>query len=272
MSHHVRRMHRAKRQPPLITEHALASFWSEDRLPTPQQQADDFLLLVGDSQLAPEAAIRMSLYYVGAWVGTSMLNGPHAGVDFLTEHFAKEGLLDSRPDISQLAEDSVYLFQLTMAGWNRYHELRRKRIDSRTAFMAMKFGDALVSEAVEKSFRPAVSRTGFRLRVLTDQPEAGVIDNHLRAAILGARFVIADLSHGNQGAYWEAGFGEGRGIPVIYTCEISRWNANKTHFDTNHLHTIVWDPTNLKTAEDDLAATIRATLRNEAIQEDAVAQ
>ena len=144
-----------------------------------------------------------------------MLNGPHAGVDFLTEHFAKEGLLDSRPDISQLAEDSVYLFQLTMAGWNRYHELRRKRIDSRTAFMAMKFGDALVSEAVEKSFRPAVSRTGFRLRVLTDQPEAGVIDNSLSRTILGARFVIADLSHGNQGASGRPGSAKA-GIPIVH--------------------------------------------------------
>jgi hypothetical protein len=26
---------------------------------------------------------------------------------------------------------------------------------------------------------------------------------------------------GSHGGYWEAGFGEGRGIPVIYTCEKS---------------------------------------------------
>ena len=31
--------------------------------------------------------------------------------------------------------------------------------------------------------------------------------------------MISDLSHGNYGAYWEAGFAEGLGKAVIYTCE-----------------------------------------------------
>jgi hypothetical protein len=41
----------------------------------------------------------------------------------------------------------------------------------------------------------------------------------MRAAILASRFVISDLTHDSPGAYWEAGFGEGLGLPVIYTCE-----------------------------------------------------
>jgi hypothetical protein len=66
---------------------------------------------------------------------------------------------------------------------------------------------------------------------------------------------------GNAGSYWEGGFGEGLGLPVIYTCEKSAWNKQKTHFDTNHLVTIIWDLSDLKRAGDALAATIRATLR-----------
>ena len=66
----------------------------------------------------------------------------------------------------------------------------------------MKFGDSELDEMVDKCFRRAVRRMGFELR---------------RAAVLSARFVISDLTHGSYGAYWEAGFGEGRGIPVIYT-------------------------------------------------------
>ena len=34
-----------------------------------------------------------------------------------------------------------------------------------------------------------------------------------------AAFVISDLTHDNSGAYWEAGYAEGLGKPVIYICE-----------------------------------------------------
>jgi hypothetical protein len=79
-----------------------------------------------------------------------------------------------------------------------------------------------------------------------------------------SRFVIADLTHGSAGAYWEAGFGEGLGLPVIYSCEKTAWEKQKTHFDTNHYKTILWDLSNLRNAGDELTATIRATLRTEA--------
>jgi hypothetical protein len=55
---------------------------------------------------------------------------------------------------------------------------------------------------------------------------------------------------------------------VIYTCEKTAWDQKKSHFDTNHMLTIVWDPAKLKAAADALTATIRATLRAEAMQQD----
>jgi nucleoside 2-deoxyribosyltransferase len=134
--------------------------------------------------------------------------------------------------------------------------------------MAMKFGQSDVGDAVEKCFRPAVKRAGFELRVLTDQQPAGLIDNQRRASILAARFVIADLTQGSPGAYWEAGFGEGLGLPVIYTCEETAWKQQGTHFDTNHLNTVTWNLAKPKKAEDRLTATIRATFRAEAKQID----
>ena len=41
----------------------------------------------------------------------------------------------------------------------------------------------------------------------------------MRVQIRASRFVICDLTHGNRGAYWEAGFAEGIGRPVIFVCE-----------------------------------------------------
>ena len=82
----------------------------------------------------------------------------------------------------------------------------------------------------------------------------------MREEIQNAELVVADLTHDNPGAYWEAGYAEGLGKPVIYTCEKTKFEQQKTHFDTNHLLTIQWDPENPAKAAEELKATIRATL------------
>ncbi|HEX2801089.1 MAG TPA: hypothetical protein VHN73_03390, partial [Phenylobacterium sp.] len=141
------------------------------------------------------------------------------------------------------------------------------RIESRQAFMAMKFNDADLDAVYERCFIPSASEAGFTLRRLSDQQGAGLIDDQLRVAIRSSRFLIADLSHANNGAYWEGGFAEGLGRPVIYTCSESAWKAERTHFDTNHLVTVVWSPDALEDAARRLTATIRATLPDEAKME-----
>ena len=120
------------------------------------------------------------------------------GLDRLISQLAPKHLFQA--DMNMPAIE--FSLMLEMPGWERYEALKKARIESRNAFMAMKFGDSELDEMVDKCFRRAVRRTGFELR---------------RAAVLSARFVISDLTHGSYGAYWEAGFGEGRGIPVIYT-------------------------------------------------------
>jgi nucleoside 2-deoxyribosyltransferase len=117
---------------------------------------------------------------------------------------------------------------------------------------------------VDEVFRPAVEQTGFRLEHLDDEPAAGQIDDRLRVEIRMCRFLIADLTDDNRGAYWEAGYAEGLGKPVIYTCNKFYFEKEGTHFDTNHHQTVVWDPGNPNKAAEDLKATIRATLPFEA--------
>ena len=148
----------------------------------------------------------------------------------------------------------VVRVMLQMPGWEKYQSLGKQRIESRTAFMALKFGQAAVTSMVDECVRPAVERAGFRLRILSDPQGVGLIDDKIRVGLLAAWFVISDLTGGSHGAYWEAGFGEGRGIPVIYTCGKVEWEKNKTHFDTNHMATIIWDSSDLKKAQDDLVA------------------
>jgi nucleoside 2-deoxyribosyltransferase len=76
--------------------------------------------------------------------------------------------------------------------------------------------------------------------------------------------LIADLTDDNEGAYWEAGFAEGLGKPVIFSCEKAKFEEKKTHFDTNHHLTVKWDKNSPQDAAEELKATIRATLPDEA--------
>jgi hypothetical protein len=270
MSHTIRRMKGLEDTPiPMIVSDKLETYWSGNRLPTPTSQADQLILLSGDAQLSPEDPIRLSAYFLDAWVGASLTTAgdPHSGVAWLCTHLADEKLLHAQTDGAD-ESSRVYRMQLTMRGWEKYAQLKQTRINSRTAFMAMKFGDTQLDDMVEACFKPAVKRAGFELKKLTDEQPAGLIDDQIKAAILSGRFVIADLTHGSYGAYWEAGFAEGLNLPVIYTCEKTVWDEKETHFDTNHMLTIVWDSAKPKEAGNALTATIRATLRAEARQQD----
>ena len=128
--------------------------------------------------------------------------------------------------------------------------------------MAMKFGDAELSGFFSHHLKPATKRAGFDLFKLDDQPKAGLIDDRMRIEIRTSRFLIADLSHANPGAYWEAGFAEGLGKPVLYLCEQQKFDERKTHFDTNHCTTVTWGGTKLDAVfGKELLATLRNSLR-----------
>jgi hypothetical protein len=164
---------------------------------------------------------------------------------------------------------------LSFDGWDRYEEIKRGKIYSRNAFMAMKFGDPLLDKVFLECFKPAIDKTGFDLLRLDEEPKAGSIDDRIRVEIMKARFLLADLTHGNQNAYWEAGYAEGLGKPVIYTCETKFFhgespyeNTGGTSFDTNHHLTVVWDENDFEKAAEMLKATIRATLPEDARMED----
>jgi nucleoside 2-deoxyribosyltransferase len=96
-----------------------------------------------------------------------------------------------------------------------------------------------------------------------------LVDAIIEDEIRRCRFLIADLSDDNPGAYWEAGFAEGLGKPVIYICRASEGGKEKrTHFDANHRHTVRWDLATLDKTATELKAVIRNTLLGDAIQSD----
>lgn len=174
-------------------------------------------------------------------------------LDFLVKQAESQALM-----VSFGFPDGEENLQLTAEGWARYQELKENPSrKSRSAFMAMQFNDSILDIAFSKCFVPAANQAGFKLDTVS--PSAGLIDHHIQEEILASNFVIADLTHGNNGAYWEAGYATGLGKPVIYTCRNDVFEEGKTHFDTAHHQTVIWDPDDLESALVKLRSVIRVT-------------
>jgi hypothetical protein len=159
----------------------------------------------------------------------------------------------------------LFVGNLSGAGWLRYDELKRATVASRFAFFARKFINPDLDKVFTTCLRQAVLQTGFELRIVTQK--AGLVDAIIEDEIRRCRFLIADVTDENPGAYWEAGFAEGLGKKVIYICRTKSKDYDpKIHFDANHRQTVPWDLNNSDETAKHLKAVI--TLLGDAIQTD----
>ncbi len=181
--------------------------------------------------------------------------------DQILEELHQRGLVNMGDPVKMLDGTAFVNISLTLDGWERYEAEKRGGRAGNYGFIAMKFGEVDLDDFVEKVVKPAVrNATGYDLLDMRDSARAGVIDNIMRIQIRDAKFVIADLTHDNRGAYWEAGYAEGLGKPVIYICEKTKFDEKKTHFDTNHCLTVPWSRDDDTGFCDALSATIRRSL------------
>jgi hypothetical protein len=259
-SHAIRRMQRSGEDPPALFPDQLTAIWQENRLPKPQRQCDLFILLLGGLQPSWSEPVKISRLGLDAEIGAAITPlGQPSGSEWIGGHLRSLSLVTCNlPVVGEINAS------LTLKGWSRYEELLRQSGDSRTAFMAMKFGKPRSDAMYRDHFIPAVKATGFELQRLDTRPKAGLIDARMEVEIRTARFLVADLTHGNRGAYWEAGFAAGLGTPVFYTCEEGYFSRYSTHFDTNHHYIVMWNAAKPDDAVEALKATIRATLPAEA--------
>jgi hypothetical protein len=261
LSHAVRRMQKTMKRPTLHWDNVRSILNAS--LPSVREQINNLVTYFAEELDGPGRRTHLFPVKHQGIVGSSSVEG------FALVVFSafQEGLLNgSHSRVLELEGRGAYA--LSAKGWEYYEKLQREGFNTRKAFMAMKFGDPDLDQMLHEVFRPAVEATGFSLRKLDDEPKAGLIDDRMNVEIRTSRFVIADLTHGNNGAYWEAGFAEGLGRPVIYTCEKKKFEEVRTHFDTNHRTTVIWDLDDKSGTMEKLKATIRATLPGEAILED----
>lgn len=232
-------------------------------LPRPREQADLLIRWLAENIDGPGRTAFVEPLTHSSTIGAKSAEG----FALVLHHLLDVGLIEGTAPESFESRGQAEV-TLSFDGWDYYERLRLGGATYRKAFMAMKFGDMLLDQVLERVFKPSVRQTGFELVRLDETPRAGLIDDRLRVEIQSSDFLVADLTHDNLGAYWEAGYAEGLGKPVIYTCEKAKFDSEKTHFDTNHHLTIVWDKDSPDRAGEDLKATIRATLPHLAKQQD----
>ena len=132
-------------------------------------------------------------------------------------------------------------YSVTVRGYGQleHDEERSRRLPQ--GFVAMWF-DAKLEEVFDDGFAKGIGDAGYKAFRVDKSYHNDKICDRIVAEIKRSKFLVADFTHGDDGArggvYFEAGFAMGQGIPVFFTC---RKDCMKSvHFDTRQYNHIVW--------------------------------
>jgi len=169
-----------------------------------------------------------------------------------------EGLIDIVESTSQKQN-----LKLTLAGWSRFDQLTKSSADSDQVFVAMWFHrdmDTIYTDGIA----PAVEACGLRPYRVDRAAHTNRIDAEIITEIRRSRFLVAEVTGERGGVYYEAGFAQGLGLPVIWCCNQSYvahlpapsavapnmsepppcepvgW-MSRMHFDTRQFPHILWN-------------------------------
>ena len=140
-------------------------------------------------------------------------------------------------------------FVLTPNGYARVDELQKNTSLGRQALVAMAFNDDTVR--LREAIRKGIQAADYTAVFIDEVQHNDFITPELLKHIRDSKFVVADLTHQNNGAYFEEGYAMGLGKPVIQLCKI----GTKLHFDIAQKNTIMWE------TEDDIPLRLENRIR-----------
>ena len=117
--------------------------------------------------------------------------------------------------------------------------------------MAMSFNK---TEILREAIRKGINQAGYNAIFIDEVQHNDFITPELLKYIKDSKFVVVDLTHQNNGAYFEEGYAMGLGKPVIQLCK----HDVKLHFDVAQKNTIMWD--NEDDIPEKLCNRIKATI------------
>jgi len=152
---------------------------------------------------------------------------------------------DEFHNIRQQAFDAGFLrlpssggnVMMTWEGWERFEQIRETAEPSKKCFVAMPCADEL-REAYEAGIKPAIEDIPYIPVFIEKSEHNEKICDLVLAEIRGSKFVVADVTLQKQNVYYEAGFAQGLGKDVIWTCRLD--DIQNAHFDTRQYNHILW--------------------------------
>jgi hypothetical protein len=154
---------------------------------------------------------------------------------FFIDYLEKDNFVETEKQ----EDKSIKNIRIGMAGWKLIEKEQREA--PRQAFIARWFKPSMKSTG-GKIYK-AVTDSGFNPMEIDNKEHNNEISGEILYEIKRSRFLVADVTGGRQGVYFEAGFAKGLGLPVIWTCrhgteaELKKW----MHFDTRQYNHILWE-------------------------------
>ncbi len=174
-------------------------------------------------------------------------------IDFLTKYLEENDLLEGR----RWGDHDSFVTVVSNKGWQRVDELQKdkSRVNQKNVFVAMAFKPG--TEPVRDAIKKAIYECGYVPRIMDEIEHNHQIVPEMLYEIRQARFLIAELSEHNNGAYYEAGYALGLGKEVIHVCSKEAFESGY-HFDVRQVNSVIWE--NVDELSSKLAKRIKATI------------
>ncbi len=131
-------------------------------------------------------------------------------------------------------ENEAFILSLAPNGYKRVDELQKYSSHGRNVLVAMKFGDD--TKKLREAIREGIKGAEYNAIFIDEVQHNDFITPELLKYIRDSKFVVVDLTHKNNGAYFEEGYAMGLGKPVIQLCQ----QGTTLHFDIAQKNTIMW--------------------------------
>ena len=155
-------------------------------------------------------------------------------VKYMLEYLASKNYIHIYKNANWTNNEKIAL-SLQPDGYTRIDELQKNKANGKNVLVAMKFGND--TNALREAIRLGVRNAGYIAIFIDEVQHNDLITPELLKYIRNSKFVVVDLTHKNNGAYFEAGYAMGLGKQVIQLCK----NDVPLHFDVAQKNTIMWD-------------------------------
>ena len=171
-------------------------------------------------------------YEMGA-LGEKKIPGPQveSQFKFIIDYLTKKEYINISTNGARLSPHAT--ITLTVEGYSRVEELERSNSKGREVLVAMKFGED--TNCLRAAIKKGIADAGYIPILIDEVQHNDFITPELLSHIRNSKFVVVDLTHQNNGAYFEEGYAMGYGKQVIQLCK-----ADVTlHVDIAQKNTII---------------------------------